>query len=131
MKTITLHVTGMHCSACTVLIESELQDFPEVSSAKASLKHHQVEVTGDFGDKTAEHIARDLTVVVKKHGYELSAERKTHSVAWNDFAIAAPLALGFIAFFILLQKIGVVNLGTTAGVTDGTPFALRRLAPLS
>jgi len=130
-KTYIFHVRGMHCSACTVLIESELQDFPEVSSAKASLKHHQVEVTGDFGDKTAEHIARDLTVAVKKHGYELSVERKTHSIAWNDFAIAAPVALGFIALFIVLQKLGIVNLVTTSTVTYGTAFVIGLIASVS
>ncbi len=117
MKTITLHVTGMHCSACPVLIESELMDLPEVSNTKASLSQNTVEVTGEFGDKTSEHIATDLTNVLKVHGYEVSVERRKQKINWSDFGVAIPIAAVFVALFILLQKLGIVNLVTTSHVT--------------
>ena len=131
MKTLTLHVTGMHCPACPVLIESELKDLPEVSGARASLTRNNVEVTGDFGDKTLEHVARDLTEVVKPHGYTLSAEKPRHKVKWQDFTLAVPIAAGFIALFIILQKLGVVNLVTTSNVTYGTAFLIGGIASVS
>ena len=131
MKTLTLHVIGMHCSACPVLIESELMDLPEVVSAKASLTHHHVEVTGEFGDKTAAHIAQDLTEVVKRHGYTLSPERQRRAVKWGDFALALPIALAFITLFILLQKLGIVNLVTAGTVTYGTAFVIGLIASVS
>lgn len=131
MKTYTLHVTGMHCSACPVLIESELTDLLEVSRAKASLKYNHVEVTGDFGDKTLEHVARDLTEVVKKHGYTLFPERQRHPVKWQDFILAIPIAAAFIAMFIILQKLGIVNLVTTSNVTYGTAFVIGIIASVS
>ncbi len=131
MKTYTFHVTGMHCSSCPILTESELNDVPEVTKARASLKNHSVEVTGEFGDKTPEHIARDLTEVLKPHGYSLSLEKQGHSVKWSDFTIAIPIAAVFIAGFILLQKLGIVNLVTTSKVTYGTAFVVGLIASVS
>src|SRR3989338_10366023 len=119
MKTYTFYVNGMHCNACVVLTESELIDVPEVSKAKSSLAACSVEVTGEFGDKEPEHIARDLSEVLKPHGYTLSLERQKHKAKWSDFSIALPSSLAFIGLFIILQKIGVVNLVTTSEVGYG------------
>ncbi len=131
MKTYSFHVAGMHCSACPVLIKSELEDIPEVSSATASLSRNDVEVTGDFGDKTREHVARDLTEVIKVHGYSLSLEAQKHVTTWSDFAMALPIAAAFIALFVLMQKIGLVNLVTTSHVTYGTAFVIGLIASVS
>ncbi len=131
MATYFFHVNGMHCQACVVLTESELSEVPEVQSAKASLTARQVEVTGDFGDKTPEHVARDLSAVLEPHGYTLSVERQRHAAKWSEFSIAAPVALAFIALFIVLQKLGVVNLVTASNVTYGTAFAIGLIASVS
>ncbi|MEK7628983.1 MAG: sulfite exporter TauE/SafE family protein [Patescibacteria group bacterium] len=130
-KKYTFHVKGMHCKACVVLVESELKELPEVSSAEASLKDLSVEVSGNFGDKTAEHIAKDLSETIKKHGYELLLEKEKHSVKWNDFLIAGPIALGFILLFIFLQKIGLVNLVNSSKVGFGTAFVIGLIASVS
>ncbi len=131
MKTYTLHVSGMHCASCPMLIEGELSDLPTVTSAKASLKLHHVEVTGEFGDKTPADIAQELTMVTKPHGYTLSPEKQKHDARWHDFSVAIPIALGFIAFFILLQKLGLVNLVTTSEVSYGTAFLIGMIASVS
>lgn len=131
MKTYTFHVNGMHCKACVALIESELAGVPEVSRARASLTGYSVEVTGDFGDKVPEHVARDLSEVLKPHGYALSLERRRHAAKWADFRIAAPAAAAFIALFIILQKLGIVNLVTTADVGYGTAFLIGLIASVS
>jgi sulfite exporter TauE/SafE/copper chaperone CopZ len=131
MKTYTFHVNGMHCKACIVLTESELNDVPEVSKAKSSLVTHTVEVTGDFGDKEPEHIARDLSEVLKPHGYTLSLEKQKHLAKWSDFRLALPIALGFIALFIILQKLGIVNLVTASKVDYGTAFVIGLIASVS
>src|SRR3990167_2083166 len=120
MKTYAFHVNGMHCNACVVLTESELTDVPEVIKAKSSLATHTLEVTGDFGDKEPEHIARDLSEVLKPHGYTLSLEKQKHLAKWSDFKLAVPIALGFIALFIILQKLGIVNLVGSGTVGYGT-----------
>lgn len=131
MKTYTFHVNGMHCKACVVLTESELNDVPEVSKAKSSLATHSVEVTGDFGDKTPEHIARDLSEVLQPHGYTLSLEKQNRAAKWSDFKLAVPIAAGFIALFIVLQKLGIVNLVTTSEVGYGTAFVIGLIASVS
>lgn len=131
MRSLTLHVKGMHCSACPLLIEGELTDLPEVAAAKASLAQNTMEVSGEFGDRTAEDIARDLTEVLKKHGYEISVEKKDTVVNWADFNIAIPIAAGFIVLFILLQKLGIVNLVNTSHVTYGTAFLIGLIASVS
>ena len=109
-KKYTFHVSGMHCKACVLMTESELQDVPEVASAKTFLANNSVDVVGDFGEKTPEQIAEDLTVVLEKHGYKLSTEQVAHQKKWSDFKIAAPIALIFLALFIALQKLNIVNL---------------------
>ena len=131
MKTYTFHVIGMHCPACPVLIESELEDLTEVSTVRASLKRHDVEVSGDFGDKTLEHIARDLNEILKKHGYTLSVEKRRHAIRWSEFTWAIPIAGAFIVLFVLLQKLGVVNLVTASGVSYGTAFVIGLIASVS
>ncbi len=131
MRTYTFHVNGMHCKACVVLTESELSDVPAVSKAKSSLANHTVEVTGEFGDKEVEQVARDLSEVLKPHGYTLSLEKQQHSVNWADFNLALPIAAGFIALFIVLQKLGIVNLVTTADVSYSTAFVIGLIASVS
>lgn len=131
MKTYTFHVNGMHCNACVVLTESELNDVPEVSKAKSSLANHSVEVTGDFGDKEPEHIARDLSEILEPHGYTLSLEKQKHLAKWSDFRLALPIALGFIVLFIVLQKLGIVNLVTASKVDYGTAFVIGLIASVS
>lgn len=131
MKTYTFHVHGMHCKACVALTESELLDVPEVKSAKSSLANLSVEITGEFGDKAPEHVARDLSEVLKPHGYTLSLEKQKHSPKWSDFNLALPIAGGFIALFILLQKLGVVNFGTSGTVGYGTALFIGLVASVS
>ena len=114
-----------------VLIESELGAIPEISRVKASLGHLNVEVTGDFGDKTPEHIAKDLSVVMEPHGYTLSLERRKSQVKWSDFRLALPIAGAFIALFIVLQKLGIVNLVTASDVGYGTVFIIGLVASVS
>src|SRR3989344_848878 len=130
-QTYTFHVNGMHCHACVVLIESELNDVSEISHVRASLKHLNVEVSGNFGDKEPEHVARDLSEVLKLHGYTLSIERQKHIAKWSDFKIALPIALAFAVLFVLLQKMGIVNLVNVDHVTYSTAFIIGIIASLS
>ncbi|MDQ5928214.1 MAG: uncharacterized protein QG633_652 [Patescibacteria group bacterium] len=130
-KTYTFHVNGMHCASCVVLTESELGELPGVSQVKASLAHHSVEVTGDFGDKSVEHIAHDLSEKIAPHGYTLTVEQQKHNAGWADFRIALPVALAFIAFFIILQKLGIVNLINASEVSYGTTFLVGLIASIS
>lgn len=130
-KTLTFHIHGMHCNACILMTESELGDLPNITHVKSSLANHTVEVTGDFGDKTPEQIAEELTIPLKSHGYTVSVEKQVKVKNWSDFKIAVPIALGFAVLFVVLQKIGLVNLVNSGNVTYGTAFVIGIIASLS
>jgi hypothetical protein len=50
---------------------------------------------------------------------------------WKDLKVAFPIALIFIALFILLQKMGIVNLVNASSVGWGTAFIIGVIASLS
>jgi sulfite exporter TauE/SafE len=128
-KTYTLNVHGMHCTACTLLIESELAEHPNVASARPSLTTRTVEICGDFGDISPDDIAAELSKLLSEH--RLSIEPERAQAAWGEFSYALPIALVFIAGFILLQKLGIVNLINTSNVSYGTAFMIGVIASLS
>ncbi len=121
----------MHCNACVLLTESEIKNLPGVTSAKSSLKNHSIEVTGNFGDKTPEEIAKELTVPVAPHGYSIEIEKQEKKVNWGEFKTAVPIALAFALLFVALQKLGIVNLVSGENVGYGTAFVIGIIASLS
>lgn len=130
-KTYTFHVNGMHCKACVLMIDSELEELPNIEKVTASLQKHQVEVTGDFGDKTPEQIAEELSQPLIKHGYSLAVEKQVATKNWSEFIYAIPIALGFALLFVLLQKSGVVNLVDASEMNYGTAFLIGLIASVS
>jgi sulfite exporter TauE/SafE/copper chaperone CopZ len=130
-QTYTFHVNGMHCHSCVLLTESELKGVKGIVQAKTSLQEKQVEVTGEFENKTREQIMNELNEVLKPHGYSLSLEKAGASMNWSEFFYALPLSVLFMAVFILLQKIGIVNLIQTGDVTYGTAFIVGLVASVS
>lgn len=130
-KTFTFHIHGMHCNACVLLSESELEDHELIKTATANLKTNQIEIKGDFGERSQLEIAEELNKVLAPHGYTLSLESEQKNVAWSDFKLAIPIALGFAVLFFILQKIGLVNIVTANEVTYGTAFVLGIIASLS
>lgn len=127
----TFYVNGMHCNSCVLKIETELQNIPHISRAESNLKTFSVEVEGEFDDKLPEEIAEDLSAVLKKHGYSVSVERQQKNVNFADFKIAVPVALAFAFSFVLLQKVGMVNIVDTSTVSYGTAFTVGVIASLS
>lgn len=134
-KNYTFHIKGMHCKACVFLTETELLEIPGVSSAKSSLSTNTVELVGEFGDKSPELIAEELSSALQKHGYSLSVEKSkinnSTEKKWSDFKTAVPIALAFIILFFLLQKLGLVNLVGGSNVSYGTAFMIGIIASLS
>jgi len=106
-------------------------DLPEVTHAEASLKSHTVDVTGEFGGRTQGEIAAYLTESLKRHGYSLHLEKQAHKVRWTDFTYAIPVAAVFIALFIVLQKLGIVNLAGSGEMTYATAFVIGLVASVS
>ncbi len=131
LQEYTFHVSGMHCHSCVLLTEGELSEYPGVMAVHSSLKTHSVIVKGDFGDKTPEQIAEEMSMTLKQHGYTLSVEKQESSVEWSQFRIALPLALFFVTLFVGLQKTGLVSLIGSGAVSYGTIFLIGVIASLS
>ena len=123
----------MHCNACVLIIESELNNYPGIIHAKVVLSNNTIEIIGDFGLKTQQEIAEVLSVPIEDNGYKLSVKTfNSPSIKnWSDFKIAVPIALGFAVLFVVLQKIGLVNLVGGGNVTYGTAFVIGIIASLS
>lgn len=121
----------MHCTSCVLLTESEISELPGVLSVRASLKHHHLEVQGDFGDQTEAQIAEHLNSVLRKHGYTVSTEKSAHAIKWSEFQLAIPIALAFIVVFVLLQQLGIVNLVGGSEVSYGTAIIIGLIASVS
>lgn len=125
------YVQGMHCPSCVILTEGELGDLPQVQTVKADLATKSVEVTGEFGDKSPQLIAKELSKPLTQYGYTLTLDANSTPVRWADFKIALPIGLASIALFIILQKLGVVNWVNTGDITYGTAFLIGIIASLS
>jgi len=136
-KTYKFHIRGMHCKSCALLTESELKNFPYINEVKASLKSNLVEVVGNFGNKTPEEVAQELSSVLHPHGYtlsvDLSAELGANKIKKNikEFKIAIPVTILFVIFYIFLQKIGLVNLVNANEISFSTAFIIGVIASLS
>jgi uncharacterized protein len=130
-KVYLFYVHGMHCNSCVLLTESDINNAPGVSRVKASLKNHQIEITGDFGEKTPEEVLAVLSPVIKEHGYTLALEKQNKKVAWSEFSTALPGAGLFIAAFIILQELGIVNLIGAGDISYPTVFLIGIIASLS
>lgn len=128
-KKYRFHVHNMHCHSCVLLTESEIKEHPEVIHTKAHLKTRSIEICGDFGDMSDEALAQELSKLLSQHLLSTQAEKKV--AKWDEFFIAVPIALSFIFLFILLQKLGIVNLINAGEVTYSTAFAIGVIASLS
>jgi sulfite exporter TauE/SafE/copper chaperone CopZ len=130
-KKYNFHVHGMHCNACSLLIESELGDYPGVKRVAVARADNTIEIIGDFGNMSQEEIATMLSAPIKNNGYSLSTEKRVKERNLSEFKIAVPIAIGFAVIFVLLQKIGLLNLVGNGNVTLGTAFIIGIIASLS
>ena len=109
----------------------EAEELPYITKAKSDLSKHTIEVSGDFTNKPKEAVAEELTNMLRGHGYTVTVEKQAKKKGWADFKVAIPIALAFGVLFVLLQKIGIVNLVDTSSVSYGTAFAVGIIASLS
>lgn len=68
MQKVILKLTGMHCTSCSVLIDTVLEELPGVKSAKTSYADQKVEVEFD----PAKVEVSKIIEAIKTEGYESS-----------------------------------------------------------
>ncbi len=131
MKEYIFHIHGMHCASCVGLIESELGELPSIETAKADLGTRTLRVCGGFENESSEAVAAHLNAVLERHGYRLAMEEERKAIRWREFLVAGPIALVFVGLFLLLQKLGIVNLISAGEMTYGTAFFIGIVASVS
>ncbi len=131
MTTYIFYVHGMHCDGCMLTIEREIRKISGVREVTSILSDYSLKIVGDFGTKTVEQIMEECTAILIPHGYKVSLEKPESATKWSEFKIAVPIALAFALFFVLLQKVGILNLVDISHVTYGTSFIIGVIASLS
>lgn len=72
MKQTTLYVTGMHCSACELLIEKKLLTLENITGVDASLSNEQVII---HTDGKLQYSLDEMNAVIADLGYVLSRQK--------------------------------------------------------
>lgn len=73
MKTCLLHIKGMHCKACKMLVEDILNEQPDVQGATVNLKNETVTFETVSGNN--QELIENLNEKIAQHGYRLSEEK--------------------------------------------------------
>lgn len=60
MSTVTLNVTGMHCSSCSMLITMNLEDLPGVASVECDHATGKTVVTFDDSKTSVDAISNEI-----------------------------------------------------------------------
>ncbi|MEI8130546.1 MAG: sulfite exporter TauE/SafE family protein [bacterium] len=130
LKTYVFHVHGMHCHSCVLLTERELGSLSSVSNIKTSLKERTITVHA-VSSLDVESILEECNEKLRSYGYSLSLQKERIKQKFSEFIVAIPVAIGFIALFLFLQKIGLFHFGTTGTVTYGSAFIIGLVASVS
>lgn len=112
-----------------LIVETKKKNF--IDSVKANLAYYCVEVVGTFVHRSAQAVAAALSEALRKYVYKLSLEKEMRRMKWSEFSIAVLLALGFIDFFIILQKIGIANVASSEHISYGRVLLIGIIASLS
>ncbi|MFZ5391339.1 MAG: sulfite exporter TauE/SafE family protein, partial [Patescibacteria group bacterium] len=130
-KNYEFHVSGMHCVACTLLVKQAAEEILSgQGQAEVSLSRQVLNLRTDASiDKTV--IQEKINQAIRQHGYSLSDKPIKPAADYSEFKWAAPLALLVVVLFIVLQKLGIVNLINSSQVTYGTALIIGLVASLS
>lgn len=130
MKNQTIYISGMHCKACEVLINDQAEELSGVISAKSSNASGTL-VLKIKDTSNVKNILRKLNLKIKDMGYEASLEKFNERIDYKKLLIPFGLAAGIFAFFILLQKSGVLNLYSPNNISYFAVFIIGVIASLS
>ena len=129
MKTCLLHINGMHCKSCKILVEDILNEQADVQDATVDLKNETVTFETEAGNN--QKLIENLNEKIAQHGYRLSEEKiiaeKKSWVIWQ----AIPIGLIFLGVFFILQKSGILNFGIGGWVTPVTSLIIGLIASVS
>ncbi len=128
VNTCEFFVEGMHCPACELVVEKKLSKHNNVKVVKANLGTQTVTIQTKEGSADIQ----DLNLLLEGSGYALSFDKvNKNSINYTELGTAFLISLGFVGVFILLQKLGIVNLVRTDQITLPFVFLIGVVASLS
>ncbi len=110
MKTQQIHIKGMHCRSCELLIEDELQKVPGVKKVTVDHKTGIAEV-----DCECELNHMEVEKAVQTAGYSIGQDGKIHFFSRNskDYVELGVAFLLTMILFLLAKSLGLFNLSAS------------------
>lgn len=84
-STITLKLSGLHCSSCSLNIDGELEELPGVISSSTSYAKQESTITYDPKLTTPAHfkpVIEKLGYQVISYGYVVRSQKQNYSHYW-------------------------------------------------
>ncbi|MBI2641795.1 sulfite exporter TauE/SafE family protein [Candidatus Roizmanbacteria bacterium] len=135
IKKTTLHIQGMHCPSCDILIQDKTSELSNVVKVKANYKNQKAEVeyVGSFGDREIGEVNRRI----QPFGYRVLRDEERGVADIHEplskrlFDAGAIAVILFILFFFAQELNLVPNFNTNAGLTLTTALILGLVASTS
>ena len=111
MAKIKLHIGGMHCISCEILLEKGFEGVEGIESCEVSHKKGSLEI--ECGDEVS---LADITEVVEKSGYQVVVEQEKHlhkagrRNGGSDYFQVLLIALGVFGVVFLIGKFEISRL---------------------
>jgi sulfite exporter TauE/SafE/copper chaperone CopZ len=110
MKKQTVHIQGMHCRSCEILIEDGIREVRGVRAVNVS----HTKGTAEISYKGHLDVNR-VQSIVEDAGYSLGMGKKSPLIStrkedWNQLSIAA---LAVISFYFIGRWLGIFDLGSS------------------
>lgn len=109
MKKTTVHIRGMHCRSCELLIEDGLSDLPRVKGVSVNHKTGEAVIThrGSLNQSTVNKVITDA-------GYTLGKQEKLpwFSTKKEDYNQLSKVAVVLIVLYFIVKWLGIFDLGS-------------------
>ena len=128
VKKTTLHVDGMHCPSCEILINDKFREAENVREVKPNFKNQKVEVLYT-GNLNKDFLNRQII----PFGYQITEETETTEEPWTKRLFEA-VAIGSIVvlLYLMAQELNLVpTLNFTGTLSFMAIFAIGLVASVS
>lgn len=109
MKKTTVHITGMHCRSCELLIEDGLSDLPRVKRVTVNHKTGEAVVThrGSLNQVSVNKVITDA-------GYTIGKQEKLpwFSTKKEDYNQLSKVVVALLAFYFIGKYLGIFDLSS-------------------
>jgi uncharacterized protein len=107
IKHQTLHVKGMHCASCEILIEKQILKFKGVKSVNAMLADNKVEINYDDNKLSIGQLNQKF----KKMGYSFSENefKKSSPSVKSGYLLPLIIAIVFFLIFLGFQRLNLIS----------------------